>query len=217
MGLTRDTRPPSVCARETEPLLPSIMASRPSLDDLLRDVPPERLDQPCTQEHLIEIAPSVIQWQTVAPFLGLTEGDEEAIVTRNPNNVNAQKIAMLRTWKERFGSIATYRKLAEAFWKVGKTDLAERVCSLLPKKAEPSRLPPQTEGDRRRRVGTTSASVQPGKYQLSQAPLHHAFRNELVMLLTILCLLSSDLYHDHVGLVWFLTLPLFQSTSEQSE
>ena len=142
------------------------MASRPSLDDLLRDVPPERLDQPCTDEHLNEIALSVTQWRIIAPFLGLTDADEISITDNNPNNVRKQNIAMLRTWKERFGSVATYRKLAEVFEKVGRTDLVETVCSLLPKKAEPSRLPPQTEGDRRHTVGTTSASAQTGKYEL---------------------------------------------------
>ena len=129
------------------------------MEELLRDVPPERLDQPCTDKHLNELALSVTEWHSIAPFLGV---DQEAIQVRNPHDVKAQKMAMLRMWKERLGSTATYRRLAEVFWKVEKTILVEEVRSLL--EAEPSGcLPPQPESDRPNRVGTASASVQPGK------------------------------------------------------
>ena len=106
------------------------MAGRPSLEDLLQDVPPEKLDQPCRDEHLSKIALSITDWQSIAPFLGLTEADEVIIRHDYPNWIT-QKIGMLRTWKKRFGGKATYRKLGKVFFKLERADLVEELCELL--------------------------------------------------------------------------------------
>ncbi len=91
-----------------------------NLGDLLRDVPPHKLDQPCSDEHLRDIALSITEWQTIAPFLELSEVDEEGIKCKYPHLLIRQNLGMLRRWRESFGSRATYRKLAEGFWRVGK-------------------------------------------------------------------------------------------------
>ena len=106
------------------------MAGRPSLEDLLKDIPPEKLDQPCRDEHLCEIALSITRWKSIAPFLGLTKAEEENIEKDCGEN-ETQKIGMLRKWKERFGRKATYRKLAKVFFKLERVDLVEEVCELL--------------------------------------------------------------------------------------
>ena len=114
--------------RPASPL--SSMAGRPSLEDLLQDVPPEKLNQRCRDEHLCEIALSITEWQSISPFLGLTEADEVIIQHDYPDSI-ARKIGMLRKWKKRFGRKATYRKLGQVFWKLKRADLVEELCELL--------------------------------------------------------------------------------------
>ena len=106
------------------------MATRPSLEDLLKDVPCEKLDQPCRDDHLSEIALLVTKWKSIAPYLGLTEAEEENIEKDCGEN-ETQKIGMLRKWKKKFGKRATYRKLGQVFWKLGRVDLVEKVRELL--------------------------------------------------------------------------------------
>ena len=106
------------------------MATRPSLEDLLKDVPPKKLNQPCRDEHLGKIALSLTDWQSIAPFLRLTKADEEEI-KRDYANTRTQKIAMLRKWKEKFGRKAKYKKLTAVFWDLEQADLVEKVCELL--------------------------------------------------------------------------------------
>ena len=106
------------------------LAGRPSLEDLLKDIPPEKLDQPCRDDHLSEIALSITRWKSIAPFLRLTEAEEENIEKDCGEN-ETQKIGMLRKWRERFGRKATYRKLAKVFFKLERTDLVEEVRELL--------------------------------------------------------------------------------------
>ena len=114
--------------RPASPL--AIMAERPSLEGLLKDIPLEKLDQPCRHGHLSNIALSITKWKSIAPSLGLTEAEEENIEKDCGEN-ETQKIGMLRKWKERFGRKATYRKLAKVFWELGRTDLVEKMRELL--------------------------------------------------------------------------------------
>ena len=112
------------------------MAARPSLEELLRGVAPEKLDQPCRDDHLSEIALSLTDWQSMAPFLGLTEVDEEEITSRYPHQLVAQKIAMLRKWRQKLGEGATYRELTKVFYRLGKLGLIEQVCCTLNSSSE---------------------------------------------------------------------------------
>ena len=112
------------------------MAARPSLEELLRGVAPGKLDQPCRDDHLSEIALSLTDWQSMAPFLGLTEVDEEEITSRYPNQLLAQKIAMLRKWRQNLGEGATYRELTKVFYQLGKLGLVEQACCSLNSSSE---------------------------------------------------------------------------------
>ena len=78
----------------------------PSLDQLVEAVPAERLDQACRDEDLLELSLSLTNWQSVSPFLGLSEADEEDIEKRSSER---QRIDVLRKWRAKFGSTATYR------------------------------------------------------------------------------------------------------------
>ena len=61
---------------------------------------PAAWNQPCSEEHLAEIAMLITDWRAVSPFLGLTEADEIAIL-ESTHSVPARKMAMLRKWKQK--------------------------------------------------------------------------------------------------------------------
>ena len=82
------------------------MAAPESLEECLRAVPVERLEQVCPDNHLLELSLVFTDWQTVSPFLGLSETEEEEIEGRA---VKRQRIDILRKWKKKCGSGATYR------------------------------------------------------------------------------------------------------------
>ena len=96
----------------------------------MKDVPPEKLDQPCKYEHLSELALSITDWRSIAPFLGLTKADESEIEC-DYGKARTQKIEMLRKWQASLGKQATYRKLAKVFWKLKHADLLEELCDLI--------------------------------------------------------------------------------------
>ena len=96
----------------------------------LKDIPAEKMDQPSKDEDLCEIALAITDWQSMAPFLGLTEAQESEI-KEDSDNARVKKIKMLRKWRNKLGEKATYRKLAEILLKLGETGAAENLCKLL--------------------------------------------------------------------------------------
>ena len=121
------------------------VAVNPSLEDILKDVPPEKLDQPCRDDHLSDIALSITRWKSIAPFLRLTKVEEEDIETDCGKN-ETQKIGMLRKWREKFGRKATYGKLAKVFFKLKRADLVEEVCELLQTESSSSSSSEEEDG-----------------------------------------------------------------------
>ena len=93
------------------------------------------LAEVCSEQHLAEIALRIIEWKEVSPFLGLTEAEEHEIFGSAPHSVRSQKIAMLRKWKQKKGSKATYKRLCRAFRKCGLRDLVKKVKELLAEKS----------------------------------------------------------------------------------
>ena len=84
------------------------MAAPESLEELLclRAVPVEKLEQVCLDDHLLELSLVFTDWQAVSPFLGLSVTEEEEFEGRP---VKRQRIDVLKKWKEKCGSTATYR------------------------------------------------------------------------------------------------------------
>ena len=110
------------------------MASRTSLRDLLEsrlgDASHSTLDHLVSREHQNKIALSIIDWRSIAPFLGLEETDEEDIEVMY-STVKTRNIAMLRKWKHLHGSSATYMRLLEAFWTVERIDLIDKLLEMV--------------------------------------------------------------------------------------
>ena len=76
-------------------------------DSLSRSI----LDSPVSDIHLSEISSHITEWQVLAPYLDISDVDEEDIITRNHNHPELQRREALRKWREANGSKATYRKL----------------------------------------------------------------------------------------------------------
>ena len=92
---------------------------------------PDKWEQPCSEKSLCAISRKIADWQDIAPFLGLSEVDEAEIVGSPPRPVRAQKIYMLRKWKQYLGAKATYKELVKAFQGCGRQDLVDCVNELL--------------------------------------------------------------------------------------
>ena len=105
------------------------MAGLPGSDDV---APAVELNKPCSEKHLAKISLSISDWRGISPFLDLTEADEQEILGAVPPlSVRSQKIAMLRLWKKKRGTKATYKRLCRAFNECEMSDLVEQVQKLL--------------------------------------------------------------------------------------
>ena len=67
----------------------------------------EAVDHVCSDEHLLLISLDLTDWQALSPFLGLSEADEEVVLSER--TVERQRIDVLRKWRAKFGTGATYR------------------------------------------------------------------------------------------------------------
>ena len=76
-------------------------------DSLSRSI----LDSPVSDIHLSDISSRITEWRILAPYLDISDVDEEDIITRNHNHPELQRREALRKWREANGTKATYRKL----------------------------------------------------------------------------------------------------------
>ena len=88
------------------------------------------LNRECSEQQFAEISRSIVEWREIAPFLRLTEADEIVIRDSSPNSIPTQKMAMLRKWKQKLGTKATYKCLCQAFEDCEKGSLVELVKQL---------------------------------------------------------------------------------------
>ena len=92
---------------------------------------PSLWTQPCTDQHLWRMSQLIPDWREVAPALGLTRTDEMNIMEYAPHSLPAQRVEMLRTWRHKLGTAATYSRLADAFSVCGKQDLVDAITELV--------------------------------------------------------------------------------------
>ena len=83
---------------------------RGALDPLQQ---PELLDTPVSDLHLAQIASDIRSWEEMAPYLALSDAEEEEIRKDN-KEYGVQKRKALQRWREKKGSNATYRELRDA-------------------------------------------------------------------------------------------------------
>ena len=113
------------------PILQELSAP-PTLDYLVNEigVPRKKLNKPCSDEHLLDIAPELACWVDLSPYLGLKEDEVEAIRSESRTE-RGKRLKCLREWKNKNGMKATYKALIEALLKCNMASHAEKVCRLL--------------------------------------------------------------------------------------
>lgn len=97
----------------------------------------------CTGVHFADIANEMVTWESFAPYMSLSEAEEEEIKSDN-RTYRQQKLASLRKWKAKYAYRATYQHLIHIFWKAGSAELCFKVASML-KSITP--LPIQTKDE----------------------------------------------------------------------
>ena len=102
-----------------------------SLEDALLkyDLTPQQLDVPISFNNCVEFSEKLTEWEPLAPRLDLKKVDIAAI-KHDHKNLRPQCSACLTKWQEKFGSQATFLKLAQALKKVEKMDCVEMLCEI---------------------------------------------------------------------------------------
>ena len=104
--------------------------TRLTAKDICAIVSPRLLDTTVSDIHLADVVSHFHEWEELAPYLDLTETDEEDIKTKYSDRPGLMRREALRTWKHKNGSKATYRKLIVVFCSQGRADVAEKVRDL---------------------------------------------------------------------------------------
>ena len=130
----------------------------PSYNELLRrhDVPTVEMKETFPNTQLVKISTNLDKWELIGRSLGLDDPDINSI-KQERDTEEEKRDKMLRKWKQRRGSAATYEELAGALLLIKRTDLAEIVVSL--------RLsfvtPPTSTNSERMEIATTLSDTPP--------------------------------------------------------
>ena len=103
----------------------------PSLEELIKEVPPEKLNRSCREKHLREVARLTTKWREIAPFMGLKDSEEKAIESEYPKSILRQRIALFTRWHAKSPHSATYMKLIQILYKLDRIDLVEKLVEVL--------------------------------------------------------------------------------------
>ena len=103
-----------------------------TLEELLEEVgvPPKKLNDSISDDHLRQIALFLTSWRTVATHLDLDENDLDD-AEQGGRRVKDKSLKALQIWKGKFGFKATYGKLVEILLSLAMADVAEKICNLL--------------------------------------------------------------------------------------
>ena len=86
------------------------------------------MEQTFSDDHVMEISSQLDKWEALALTLRLPSTEIENI--KNSGDVEMQRYNLFKRWKQRCGSMATYRALVKALLQINRTDLAEEVITL---------------------------------------------------------------------------------------
>ena len=97
----------------------------------VHEISDEALNSTWSDSDLTRLSRHIVDWETVAPVLSITEAEEREIKGDHPHDYQMQKYAMLRTWKSKAHDGATYRQLTRIFRSVRELELVEQVYEIL--------------------------------------------------------------------------------------
>ena len=109
----------------------SFEMSEQSLDELLKDIPSEKLEQQCSERFLAGVAERIGTWETMAPYFDISRGEKQSIKRSCSSDYNEEKQEFLFRWKEKNSRRATIRALLEVIYDSNNVNLAHKVCQLL--------------------------------------------------------------------------------------
>ena len=92
-------------------------------------VPPEKLNESISDDHLREIALFLTSWRTVTSHLDLDENDLDNVEQEGKDEQD-KRIKALQIWKGKFGFKATYRMLVGVLLSLAMADVAKKVLLL---------------------------------------------------------------------------------------
>ena len=104
------------------------------VENICQGISSERLDSPVTDIQIADLASELKTWEELAPYLSLTQADEEDIEVRYPHRYGLQKRQALRKWQSKVGrgpNGATYRNFIIALCRAKETEMDEKVRNLL--------------------------------------------------------------------------------------
>ena len=102
----------------------------PTYEELLAhcNVDSSLMEQTFSDDYLMRFASKLEKWETLALSLRLPSTEIESI--KSSGDIEMQRYKLFKSWKQRCGSMATYKALAEALLQISRTDLAEKVVAL---------------------------------------------------------------------------------------
>lgn len=115
------------------------MASNTCSQDYLKDLldnyqmTKEDLKQTLNDKIVAHIATQITDWELLAPFLGLSQSDQDNI-KHNETVTELRKNKLLQKWIQLQGFRATALFLTQCFIDAGRKDLADKVCVLYKQK-----------------------------------------------------------------------------------
>ena len=104
------------------------------VEDICQGIPKKRLDSPVTDIQIADLASELKTWEELAPYLGLTQADEEEFQVDYRGRYGLQKRQALRKWQSKVGrgpNGATYRNFIIALCRAKEIEMAEKVRNLL--------------------------------------------------------------------------------------
>ena len=103
-------------------------------------VPNKLLDSRVSDLHLSNISSDLVDWELLAPCLGITESEQKEIKEDYEGQYNLQKRQALCIWRWKNGDEATYRNLICICCCQGLVSLAETIKETLVSKSKLSSL-----------------------------------------------------------------------------
>ena len=96
--------------------------------EICKRVPSRLLESRVTEHHIGEIANNLVEWEIIAPYLNLTEAEQQEIHEDYPGRYNLQKREALRKWQQKSEADgANYRALIEILCSQRLVLLAEMI------------------------------------------------------------------------------------------